>query len=482
MSFNPSEHFSYPHHGLGPIEALDDRRRVRDALVARLDGYRPLHIDVDIPIAGEPVPVVAWVHGGGWQWGTNKLDDGPIPSKEIRERLLARGIAFAAVEYRLAAEATWPAQLHDVKSAIRWLRHYATPLGLDSDRIAIWGESAGGHLAALVATTSGEALDGTVGVTDVSSQVIVCVDWYGASDLNGFPGIDEHHPVMALLGGDLKRAAEASPITHVDATAAPILLIHGGDDSIVPPGQSASLAQVYQDHGVPAGLEIVAGVGHAFAGSDPDLFIDPSIAFLSHHLGVADAPIRLGSLGSVASTSSTQEINTRKQEINTRKLTMTAELTAEDDRWLNLAVELAIQNVAHGGGPFGAVLVKNGELASTGQNNVTRDNDPTAHAEVVAIRNASKNIEDFNLAGHVLYSSCEPCPMCLASSLWARVERVVYAADRHDAAEGGFDDREFYELFARDRDTWETQIQSAPVESRNRPFDLWRDSPSRIDY
>jgi guanine deaminase len=153
-----------------------------------------------------------------------------------------------------------------------------------------------------------------------------------------------------------------------------------------------------------------------------------------------------------------------------------------DERWLQQAVDLAVANVAAGGGPFGAVVVKDGELVATGQNRVTADLDPTAHAEVQAIRAAARAIGDFSLAGCVLYTSCEPCPMCLASSLWARLDRVVYAADRHDAADGGFDDREFYELFARDRTTWATRVDALPLPHPTAPFDAWLAKSDRIDY
>ena len=105
----------------------------------------------------------------------------------------------------------------------------------------------------------------------------------------------------------------------------------------------------------------------------------------------------------------------------------------------------ATANVADGGGPFGAVIVRDGELLGEGENRVTRDHDPTAHAEVVAIRRSCAAVGDFSLAGSTLYTSCEPCPLCMSAALWARVDRVVYAADRHDAARGGFDDREFYD-------------------------------------
>jgi len=153
-----------------------------------------------------------------------------------------------------------------------------------------------------------------------------------------------------------------------------------------------------------------------------------------------------------------------------------------DEDWLQQAVDLAVANVANGGGPFGATVVKDGVVVATGQNRVTADLDPTAHAEVQAIRAAAKAIGDFSLAGCTLYTSCEPCPMCLASSLWARLDRVVYAADRHDAADGGFDDREFYELFARDRSTWTTLVEELAVPNPKAPFEAWLAKVDRIVY
>ena len=153
-----------------------------------------------------------------------------------------------------------------------------------------------------------------------------------------------------------------------------------------------------------------------------------------------------------------------------------------DDQWLARAVELAVENVAAGGGPFGAVVVRDGVIVSTGQNRVTRDLDPTAHAEVLAIRAACSALADFSLAGCVLYTSCEPCPLCVAACLWARLDRVVYAADRHDAARGGFDDREFYELFARDRSTWPTLVHPGEHAGSFAPFRAWLDKDDRTAY
>lgn len=156
---------------------------------------------------------------------------------------------------------------------------------------------------------------------------------------------------------------------------------------------------------------------------------------------------------------------------------------ADDVRWLAAAVAIARKNVLDGGGPFGALVVEDGLILADGVNRVTLDNDPTAHAEVTAIREACRERRDFRLDGTVLYTSCEPCPLCLAACLWARVDRVVFAADRHDAARGGFDDLEFYELFARDRSTWTTPaVLGVRVKDCVSPFDTWLANEHRVDY
>lgn len=155
---------------------------------------------------------------------------------------------------------------------------------------------------------------------------------------------------------------------------------------------------------------------------------------------------------------------------------------ADDARFLAHAIDLATGSVADGGGPFGAVIVADGEIVATGQNRVTRDNDPTAHAEVTAIRSACAQAEDFSLTGHTLYTSCEPCPLCLSAALWARIDRVVYAADREDAARGGFDDREFYELFARPREQWQMVIDPLRPDNAFAPFAAWNAEEARVRY
>ncbi|WP_277213199.1 nucleoside deaminase [Isoptericola croceus] len=152
-----------------------------------------------------------------------------------------------------------------------------------------------------------------------------------------------------------------------------------------------------------------------------------------------------------------------------------------DERWLTRAVQLAVAGVPAGDGPFGAIVVRDGEVVGEGTNRVTVDLDPSAHAEVVAIRAACRTLDAYWLRGAVLYSSCEPCPMCLATALWARLDRVVFAADRHDAAAAGFDDRDFHEVLAG-RAPAPVPIEQVPVGSAQAPFDAWRAHGGRINY
>jgi len=108
------------------------------------------------------------------------------------------------------------------------------------------------------------------------------------------------------------------------------------------------------------------------------------------------------------------------------------------------AIELSIKNIENGCGPFGAVIIKNGEIISKSVNRVTKDNDPTAHAEILAIREAAKRLKTFNLSGCIIFCSCEPCPMCLGAIYWARIDKIYYACNRSDAKNYGFDDEYLY--------------------------------------
>ena len=154
----------------------------------------------------------------------------------------------------------------------------------------------------------------------------------------------------------------------------------------------------------------------------------------------------------------------------------------DEQSWLDQAVELAAKNVAGGGGPFGALVVKDGELVSTGVNQVTPTLDPTAHAEVVAIRAACQALRTFRLDGCLLVASCEPCPLCLSAALWSRMDRVVFAADRNDAARAGFDDRAFYEVFTSPQESWPLTVEHVGGARATWPFEQWNTKPDRIEY
>lgn len=120
-------------------------------------------------------------------------------------------------------------------------------------------------------------------------------------------------------------------------------------------------------------------------------------------------------------------------------------ITDEDRRFMQMAIQLSVDNIDEGGGPFGAVIVKDGVVVATGTNHVVPNNDPTAHAEVTAIRNACQKLGTFSLDGCTIYTSCEPCPMCLSALYWARVKRICYANTKSDAAEIEFDDSFIYD-------------------------------------
>jgi guanine deaminase len=153
-----------------------------------------------------------------------------------------------------------------------------------------------------------------------------------------------------------------------------------------------------------------------------------------------------------------------------------------DEKWLGQAIDAAIANVAEGGGPFGAVVTRDDRLVAVGANRVTADLDPTAHAEVMAIRAACRAEGDFSLAGTVLYASCEPCPLCLAASLWARVDKVVFAADRHDAAAAGFDDARFHRALEAVPEAWAGHLVGVGHPRSQEPFAAWIAHGSRTPY
>jgi guanine deaminase len=158
-------------------------------------------------------------------------------------------------------------------------------------------------------------------------------------------------------------------------------------------------------------------------------------------------------------------------------------ITEKDILYLQQAIDLAREGVEKGkGGPFGCVIVRNGEVVGKGCNGVTSTNDPTAHAEIMAIRDACQRLGDYQLSDCDVYTSCEPCPMCLGALYWSRPRRVVYASTRHEAADIGFDDAFIYREIGLPDEERKISFVHMPVEATRELFDLWREKGNKRLY
>ena len=146
------------------------------------------------------------------------------------------------------------------------------------------------------------------------------------------------------------------------------------------------------------------------------------------------------------------------------------------------AIELSIESVNNNGGPFGCVIVKNNKIIAEGNNQVTNLNDPTAHAEIVAIRNACKSINDFNLKGTEIYTSCEPCPMCLSAIYWSHIDKVYYGNSREDAAKIQFDDKFIYDELLLKMTERKIPISQISRDEAIKAFNLWENEENKIKY
>lgn len=149
---------------------------------------------------------------------------------------------------------------------------------------------------------------------------------------------------------------------------------------------------------------------------------------------------------------------------------------------MRLAIQLSIESIDNGGGPFGAVVVKDGEIIATASNTVTKDIDPTAHAEVNAIRKASKKLNTFDLSGCEIYSSCEPCPMCLAAIYWAHIDKLYFANTKNDAEKVGFSDKFIYDEFEKPYDKRSMKITTMLRNEAIAAFEKWETSDTKIEY
>jgi acetyl esterase/lipase len=229
-------------------------------------GEKKLLLDIyKLKEQNEPYLVV-WIHGGAWHSG-NK-ENPPL-------NLLGYGYALASIDFRVSTEKPFPAQVYDIKAAIRFLRANAGKYGYQPNKIIIWGSSSGGHLAALVATSNNDKeLEGTVGNnTNTSSSVQACIDYFGPTDLltildQSTPhGLNVRLPALAiLLGKPVEQvtalATLASPVSHVDTTDPPIFIVHGEQDVQVPINQSIELYSVYRSKQLKVQIEFIPNAGH----------------------------------------------------------------------------------------------------------------------------------------------------------------------------------------------------------------------------
>ncbi len=226
-----------------------------------------LKLDVYLPTEVEEPTLIVWVHGGAWRSGSK--------SKPSLLPIVAKGYALASIDYRLTPVAPFPANVHDIKAAIRYLRANADLYGFNKDGFVISGNSAGGHLAALVGVSNGQReLEGKEGNhLDVSSDIAAIVDFYGASNLTTIlnqstpHGLSVRVPALELLIGghpdNLPKIAQlASPVFHVDEDDPPLLLIHGDQDPQMPINQAHELHGVYQDLDLPVQFEVIYGGAH----------------------------------------------------------------------------------------------------------------------------------------------------------------------------------------------------------------------------
>jgi len=268
-------------------ESLADVRIIRDVVYAT-HGDLALHADLFLPgRVDAPPPAVIWLHGGGWRFGSRRI------APDLSRFFAARGLAMIAVDYRLTRRARFPAQIEDVKTAIRWARSVGSQYGFDAGRIGLWGASAGGHLAALAGLTGDDQFTpDEARYAAHSSQVQAVVDGYGPTD---FLQMDAHRPppgtasddpeTLPLPRPDLRSAdpdsyeslllgapietrpdlvRDANPIAYIHAGAPPFLILHGLSDMTVAPHQSELLYDALAASGNDATLCLIEGLGHGF--------------------------------------------------------------------------------------------------------------------------------------------------------------------------------------------------------------------------
>lgn len=250
------------------LHAQNDSETIKNIVYAQ-DGDKKLQLDIYKPKTVKEPKLIVWIHGGAWHSGSK--ENPPLG-------LLPFGYALASVDFHASTEKPFPANVHDIKAAIRFLRANASKYGYKADKIIVWGSSSGGHLAALVATTNNNvALEGNLGdFTQTSSAVQGCIDFFGPTNFltilnQSTPhGLNVRLPALAiLLGKPLDQGTElaklASPVHQVDANDPPLFMVHGEQDIQVPINQSIELLSAYKAKNLKVQIEFIPNAGH----SDP---------------------------------------------------------------------------------------------------------------------------------------------------------------------------------------------------------------------
>ncbi len=238
-------------------------------------GEVKLKLDTLVPKepAAKKLPCIVWIHGGAWHAGDKSSGRG------ILTPLVATGeYVGVSVGYRLTGVACWPAQIHDCKAAIRWTRAHAEELGIDPDKIGVWGASAGGHLVAMLGTSGDvKEVEGECGSPECSSRVACVCDYFGPTDFVGYEGYvaaseKKNGAIYKLFGGTVKEkmelAKQASPVNFVTTDDPPFLFLHGTEDPLVPLSQSEVLDKKLKEAGVDSKLIVIKGAGHGFGGDE----------------------------------------------------------------------------------------------------------------------------------------------------------------------------------------------------------------------
>ncbi|MDC0598363.1 alpha/beta hydrolase [Gammaproteobacteria bacterium] len=266
-----------------------ESREYKDIIYAKSDG-QDLGLDIYMPAQIDSPPLLIFLHGGAWRFGDK--------SSGVPMAFIAEGFALASVDFRAATDAPFPAMLHDIKGAIRYLRTHASEYGYNAEKIAITGVSSGAHLAALVGVTNNNMqLEGVVGGnTSTSSAVQAIVSYFGASDLTTILaqstpfGISVREPALGFLLGGLPQerralAELASPVFHVDSNDPPLLLFHGVHDPQMPINQSHQLEGVYESLSLDVHFDPVHGAVHGGPEFFDEEHLPPAIEFLHRTIG-----------------------------------------------------------------------------------------------------------------------------------------------------------------------------------------------------